>query len=312
MKKTASRLSTRREFTAPMRPAAACGNIRQRVVSAEDVNNHGAHANDTMIRFSTRFVIVFLSLVSLAGVAYSRTDIPWDGGYIGANLGDGSSSTCNTWALNGSTFDPAVASEFNNRDCSTSGSLVGGVQFGENYQYKRFVWGLGADLDFWSAKDFNQSLKYSGAVPPPGTYAFSSKQSPSGFVVVGPRIGYAGDTWLPYLRVGGILAAGSHDSTLTYTATGTTKPTASFGGSKDFSTVGWAAGGGFELGLNGPWSITAEYLHANLGKGSNSTSTCSGTAAECAAFSGISLYNAHEGFTANIFRVGITYWFGYW
>jgi hypothetical protein len=72
------------------------------------------------------------------------------------------------------------------------------------------------------------------------------------------------------------------------------------------------AGGGFELGLNGAWSITAEYLHANLGKGSNSTTICSGTVSACASFSGISFDNAHAGFSTNIFRVGITYWFGYW
>ncbi len=38
--------------------------------------------------------------------------------------------------------------------------------------------------------------------PPPGTYVYSGRQSPSGFAVVGPRIGYAGDTWLPYLEQG--------------------------------------------------------------------------------------------------------------
>ena len=64
--------------------------------------------------------------------------------------------------------------------------------------------------------------------------------------------------------------------------------------------------------LNGAWSITAEYLHANFGKGSNSTTTCSGSVPACAAFSGISFDNIHEGFSANIVRVGITYWFGYW
>jgi len=69
---------------------------------------------------------------------------------------------------------------------------------------------------------------------------------------------------------------------------------------------------GAEWGLNGPWSITAEYLHANLGKGSHSTTTCSGAAPVCAAFAGISLEGIHNGFSSNSFRVGINYWFGYW
>jgi outer membrane immunogenic protein len=228
------------------------------------------------------------------------------------NAGAASSSTCNRWTLHGTTIAPATAIEFNNRDCSNSSALVGGVRIGEHFQYKRLVLGVDADLDFWGAKKFNQSLKYSGAVPLPGTYLYSDKPSPSGFAVIGPRIGYAGDTWLPYLRLGTIIAAGSHNSTLFYTPTGAKEPTASFSGGKNFSSTGWVAGGGFELGLNGAWSITAEYLHSNFGKGSTSRATCSGTAPTCATFSGISFDNIHEGFSAHIVRIGITYWFGYW
>jgi len=256
--------------------------------------------------------IVLLTLAAITGVAFARTDIPWDGLYFGVNAGEASSSTCNGWALRGATFDPSVASEFNNLNCSKNSALAGGVQIGENFQYKRLLLGVGADVDYWSAKDLAQSLKYPGAIPPAGTYAFSDKRSPSGFAVIGPRIGYAGDTWLPYLRVGTILTAGSHNSTLFYTPTGGTKPTVTFSGGKDSSTAGWAAGGGFELGLNGAWSITAEYLHANLRKGSNSTTTCNGSVSACAPFSGISFDNIHQGFSSNIFRVGVTYWFGYW
>ena len=260
----------------------------------------------------TTRLIVLLALASLARVAWARTDVPWDGFYFGGHAGYGSSSTCNSWALDGAMLDPVAASEFNNRDCSNSGALVGGVQFGENFQSKRLVWGVGADLDFWGAKSLTQVLKYSGAVPPPGTYVFSSKPNPGGFAVVGPRIGYAGDTWLPYARVGVIMAVGTHDSTLYYTPTGATRPSASFGGGTDFSTLGWASGGGFELGLNGAWSITAEYLHAKLNGGSRSVMNCNGSASTCASFAGISLDNSHYGFSANIIRVGVTYWFGYW
>jgi len=256
--------------------------------------------------------IVLLALAAVTGTGYARTDTPWDGLSLGVNAGEASSSTCNSWALNGATLDASIASEFYNRDCSKSSALVGGLQIGDNFQFKRLLLGIGADVDYWSAKDVNQSLKYPGAVPPSGTYDFSGKLSPSGFAVIGPRIGYAGDTWLPYLRAGAIVTAGSHNSTFYYTAAGATKPIASFSGGKDFSTSGWVAGGGFELGLNGAWSITAEYLHANLGKGSNTAATCNGLVAACAAFSGISFDNTHEGFSSNIFRIGINYWFGYW
>jgi opacity protein-like surface antigen len=264
------------------------------------------------MRAGARRFTVLLTLASIAGVASARPDVPWDGAYVGANFGEGSSSTCNSWSLNGAGFDAAAAPDFNNRICSSSNAIVGGLQIGESYQYGRFVWGIGADLDYGSSKNLSQSLKYSGVEPPPGTYVYSSRQNPGGFAIIAPRIGYGGDTWFPYLRAGAIIAEGSRDSTLVYTPAGATKATASFSGGKDFTAAGWVAGAGVELGLNGAWSISAEYLHANLGKGSDSTSACSGVAPACAAFAGISFDNGHEGFSTNLFRIGITYWFGYW
>jgi opacity protein-like surface antigen len=256
--------------------------------------------------------ISVLAIGAIAGLASANSDIPWDGPYLGASAGEASSNACNSRSLNGAMIARAAAFEFNNRDCSNGSALIGGVRMGENFQYKRLVLGVGADLDYWGAEEFNQSLKYSGAVPPPGTYVYSSRQSPSGFAVIAPRIGYAGDTWLPYLEVGAIIAAGSHGSALFYTPPGAKEPTASFNGGKGFSSPGWVAGGGFELGLNGAWSITAEYLHAKFAKESNSTGTCNGSGLTCAAFAGVSLDDIHEGLSANIFRVGFTYWFGYW
>jgi outer membrane immunogenic protein len=252
-----------------------------------------------------------LALVSITGAGFAQSEYSWDGIYAGLNAGGASNNTCNSWSLNGATIDPTIAAAFYNRTCPNNSTFVGGAQIGDNFQYKRLVWGFGAEFDDWSSKNHNQSLKYAGAVPPPGTYAFSGKLSPSGFAIIGPRIGYAGDHWLPYFRVGGIITGGSHSSTLSYTPTGTTKPIASFSGGKNFTSTGWVAGGGVEIVLNGPWSLAAEYLHANLGNGSNSTTTCTGSAAACAEFSGISLDSIHNSFTANIIRVGINYWFGY-
>jgi opacity protein-like surface antigen len=250
-----------------------------------------------------------LALASMAGVASAQSDHPWDGVYAGVNAGGARNNTCTNSTLNGATINSASAATFSN---CPSGGLVGGVQIGDNFQTKRLVWGIGADIDIWSAKDHNQSLKYTGELPPPGTYAFSGRLSPNDFAIIGPRIGYAGDLWLPYLRVGALITTGSHNSTLNYTPQGATKPAASFSGGKNFASTGWVAGGGTEIGLNGAWSITVEYLHTNLGKGSNSTTTCSGSASACGAFSGISLDSSHNAFTANIFRIGINYWFGYW
>jgi hypothetical protein len=81
-------------------------------------------------------------------VADAHDTTPWDGSYIGFNFGDSSSSTCNIWALDGGTVNSTNASQAGSRDCSRTGALVGGLQIGKNFQYKRFVWGVGVDLDY--------------------------------------------------------------------------------------------------------------------------------------------------------------------
>jgi hypothetical protein len=53
----------------------------------------------------------------------------------------------------------------------------------------------------------------------------------------------------------------------------------------------------------------------NLGAGSNSTAGCSNIPSApgtCAGFSGTTLDSNHNGFSANMFRIGINYWFSYW
>jgi len=255
---------------------------------------------------------ILIALVAVAGTASAQSDKPWDGAYAGLNAGSASSSNCNSWTPSGAAIDPAIATALYQQSCAGGGKVVFGGQIGDNFQYKRFVWGIGADLDIGSSKNSNSSLTYAGAVPPAGSYASSGKLGPSDFLIVGPRVGYAGDQWMPYLRVGGVITSGSHNSTLSFTPAGAAKPTVAFDGGNNYSSSGWAAGGGAEIGLHGAWSISAEYLHVDLGKGSTAAATCSGTAAECAAFSGISFDSAHSRFTANIVRINVNYWFGYW
>jgi outer membrane immunogenic protein len=252
-----------------------------------------------------------LVLSTMAGMACAQSDHPWSGGYAGLNLGEASKGTCNSWTAGGTAIDPAGSTAFHNSNCASS-SFVGGVQIGDNFQYKRLVWGIEADLDVWGGGNRSQTLKYAGEIPPAGTYTASGRLSPSDFIIIAPRIGYGGTLWMPYVTAGAIAALGSHDSTLSYTPTDAAKPTASFSGGRNFASGGWVAGGGAEWGLNGPWSVKAEYLHVNLGRGSNSAAACSGTPAACAAFAGLSFDSSHDGFSANLFRIGITYWFSYW
>jgi outer membrane immunogenic protein len=247
----------------------------------------------------------------LASVTPVHSETAWDGFYAGLNAGEAQNKTCNNWTLSGAVTDPALVTAFAQRTCPNNNTFIGGLQFGFNAQTHRLFLGLAADYDIWGDKNQSGSLKYPGPVPPAGTYAFSGRLNPNGFGVIGPRFGYAGDHWSPYLRVGGVITGGSHNSTLTYTPVGAVRPTASFSGGKNFTSFGWAAGGGFEFVLHGAWSIRAEYLHVDLGNGSNSTTSCSGSVSACAEFSGISLDSTRNAFTADIVRIGFNYWFSY-
>jgi len=240
-------------------------------------------------------------LLSLPVHATAQSETPWSGASLGVDLGELSSHACSAWA-----------SPLSRQICSTGGHFTGGVQLGENFQFKRVLWGFGLDLDTASSKNPTLSVKAAGDTQPAGIYTFSGRQTPNGFAIAAPRLGYAGDLWQPYLRAGALIAGGARQSTLAFTPPGGSKPTVAFDGATNFSSVGWAAGGGTEIGLNGPWSISLEYLHVSLGKGSQASARCSGTAAACSAFAGILAANSRGAFNANVYAVGISYWFGYW
>jgi opacity protein-like surface antigen len=252
----------------------------------------------TAIRFSA-----LVPLVLLAGTSAASPDHPWDGVYAGINAGSARLHSCNSGKLTGA---------FSHSDCPSDNAFVGGVQIGDNVQYEHLMIGIGVDLDVENSKNSGFTLKYPGIVPPAGTYALSGKQSPSRFAVIAPRIGYASLQWLAFIRAGAVIAGGSRDNTLSYTVPAAKLPAAAFSGGKTFSSTGWAAGAGIEYGLNGPWSIAAEYLHTSLGSGSNSSASCNGTPTACAPFTGISFAAVHTSFSESVIRLGFSYWFGYW
>jgi outer membrane immunogenic protein len=256
-----------------------------------------------------------IALTSIAGAASAAApDViatsggrQWAGFYAGVNAGAGINTTCNTWTANGPLANSAA---FNNRDCPNRTAFVGGVQIGYNFQYQQLVWGFGLDYDFYSASTKHRSLVYTGPNFPMGTYTFSGKNSPNGFAILGPRIGYAVDDWLPYFRVGGVFTSGSSNSTVSYTPIGGTDPTATFNGGRNYKSSGFGVGAGVELALQDSWSLRAEYTYVNLGKGSNTTTTCTGVSqSACNTFAGFSLDSIHNSLTFSVIRIGINYGF---
>jgi len=245
------------------------------------------------------------------GSAHAQSDKPWDGSYAGINVGGMSNHGCASAGLVPSASEAPLTDSPHDTHCSGT-EFVGGIQLGENLQIGRLILGVSTDIDASGGKDVRTSQKNVAATPPSGTYVYSSDLNPRGFSIIGGRIGYAGDVWLPYLRAGGVLALRPRAGTLSVTAPEVSKSTASFSEGAASASTGWAAGAGADIGLNGAWSITAEFLHVTLGGAAESRSRCSGPSALCSAFSGVALETQHGGLSANLIRVGVNYWFGYW
>src|SRR5271155_136376 len=257
-----------------------------------------------------------MALTSMAGAALAAPpDVittssgvhDWGGFYGGINLGGAANTTCNTWTANGPLANTAA---FNNRDCPNRTTFVGGVQIGYNFTYQQLVWGFGLDYDFYSAKSKNNSVVYAGPNFPDGTYSANGKNSPNGFAILGPRIGYAVDDWLPYFRVGGVFTSGSSNSGLSFPPTGAPSPTATFNGGRNYKSSGFGIGVGVDYALQDSWSLRAEYTYVNLGKGSNTTTTCTAiSTGACNAFAGLSLDSIHNSLTFSVIRIGVNYQF---
>jgi outer membrane immunogenic protein len=273
------------------------------------------------MKFTGR-VAALLALTSLAGAAYAQDIIavqntPWKGFYAGGNIGGAWNHTCQSWEP-GSTITgtPGLANAFYNRDCPSNGSFIGGIDLGYNMQIDQWVFGFKADYDAIESKTKSKSVVVPTGAPtyfPAGTYTAYGKSSPNGIFLLGPRVGYAIDQWLPYFRIGGAFASGQHTSNFSYTAPGDTSPSNYFSGGKNYKSSGGNVGFGVDYDLQGPWSFTAEYNYVKLGKGTNSTFACNtakGTPPSiCTNYANFSLDSIHNSVTLNMFRVGFHYAF---
>ncbi len=262
----------------------------------------------TLILRMSRLAVFVLSWF-VAGVSLAEGANVWDGPYVGPQLGSAANNSCSQWATGTTGMD--VSAQTVSQSCATRG-VVGGIQVGENIQYKRVFWGMAADLDLATATSSSSQWISKGGVAPAGAYVASGRLGPDGFLVLAPRVGYAGGEWAPYLRAGALVALGGRDSALAYTPPGAGQPSVSFKGGRSFNAISPVVGGGIEWGLNGPWTVGLEYMHATLGKGSNATATCAGTVLACEGFAGVAFQNFHNALTFNMFRITANYYFDFW
>jgi outer membrane immunogenic protein len=146
-----------------------------------------------------------------------------------------------------------------NNSGAKPGGVMGGVQGGYNWQIGDFVIGAETDLQAADADDMFAAWKFSNPW----------------FGTLRGRVGYAMSNVMLYATFG--LAYGG----------GTVR----FAGTTESNThIGWAGGGGMEVGLTPNWSAKAEYLFVDL---SDQRYVLFG----------------NTGFRSNILRLGVNYRF---
>jgi outer membrane immunogenic protein len=219
-----------------------------------------------------RFFLATLSVLALSGAAraadmalksphaqaaaMTATVSNWSGFYVGGNLGYG-------WG-NGNTdfsFLPTPADFLLNNGSLgiRSTGVIGGAQFGYNWQIGSLVTGLEADI---------QGSGIKGSVHPALTDAagflnvVSSEHRLSWFGTVRGRLGVTVTPDLLLYGTGG-LAYGHVDASANDQVSTTAVINAPASVSK--TTVGWTAGAGAEWMFAHNWSAKLEYLYVDLG-----------------------------------------------
>jgi outer membrane immunogenic protein len=165
----------------------------------------------------------------------------WYGFYVGGTAGY-------AWGADpiDLTYGPGLPAGLPATEAGNSRGFLGGLEYGTNYQFGRWV--LGTESDYSFANITSSQTTSTGAFTNFGSEKLSTFSTSRG------RAGY---TIRDNLLLFG--TAGLADGTVK-----TSVASSDFLGSTSKTLWGWTAGAGIEY-ANGPWSAKLEYLHYDLG-----------------------------------------------
>jgi outer membrane immunogenic protein len=169
----------------------------------------------------------------------------WTGVYIGGNLGADFLADRITQAGSGTLTGPANSSPV---------GLIGGGEFGANYQFSTVVVGVEATISATNTSG-------SGRVPDTtvgSTNSFTS--APRWLATATGRLGFAANDWLFYGKGGAALMHTDYTETLLGPGGGTFASSA-----LNDNRTGFVAGAGIEYALTENWSARAEYDFFDFG-----------------------------------------------
>ena len=231
--------------------------------------------------------LAVLSTVAVAADLPSRKAPPayippppvfsWTGLYIGLNAG----AIFNAYNNNNNNFFYGSNSQSNNKI-----GFIGGGQIGYNWQTGPVVFGLEADFNGHSNISSNNNA-----------FGYGGGNSGSGFLGTGRgRIGYAFTPSFMVFGTGGVAYGNPWNQS--------NNNFAGFGGfaygnnNQNSFRVGYTVGGGLEWMFAPNWSVKAEYLYVDLGRGDNN-------------FSYLGFNNNAARSTAHVARLGVNYHFNW-
>jgi outer membrane immunogenic protein len=194
----------------------------------------------------------------------------WTGFYVGANVGYGWGRTGpeligNTTGLDipNAIAGGTIPSTYGLREHG----VIGGGQFGYNWQTDNWVWGLEADVQ---GSGIAESVAFShpAVVGPPRLFETASAGSASldWFGTVRGRLGFGWSQAMIY-ATGGLAYGHVSESISNHVVP--PPPSGSFSSSS--VRLGWTLGAGAEWAFANAWSFKAEYLHVDLGASTGRT-----------------------------------------
>jgi outer membrane immunogenic protein len=225
----------------------------------------------------------------------------WTGFYVGGNVGySWGRSSDNSFFTNDAGTTLFASSGSSNLD-----GVVGGGQFGYNWQVQSWVWGFEADIQGTGERGSRDVTCPIGACTPPIVGA-AVVPGPAVPVTLSQKI-----DWFGTVRArGGILVT---PKVLLYATgglaygdvnTSETIGVAGFGFSNTDTRVGYTVGAGIEGMIGGNWTAKLEYLYVDLGRTSGSFAT---TIPALGGGTLTSFYSSR--ITDNVLRVGLNYKF---
>src|SRR5580693_4542011 len=255
----------------------------------------------------------------------------WCGFYVGGNVGyaQSESTSVNSSAVvtnpgfigGGIPSIPAAAAAglTTGIPVGSQKGIIGGGQFGYNFQSGRFVAGFEADIQGLSGRATGTSVTaFSAAGILPGSATLTAANSVSWLGTVRGRIGIAVVPNFLIYGTGGLAYGGVNSSTgINQAFSGADaavlglNSTSLASGNFSETRVGWTVGAGGEWMFTSNWSAKLEYLHYDLGSANYGTTVNNFAGVPIA---GTLLYtlgqSSSTNFRGDIVRVGLNYKFG--